>query len=130
MLSPDVCVMCFANELFFSVVPLYGGCGRDCLTFFEKEWVCPFNLMMMFQEHYSGFGNNKDKRSLWVYAMLSVTWSIWTEHNNIIFDDQYLPEGLVWDKVVHLVSLRIFANKVFLQIPLSLLERVWKPILF
>lgn len=61
------------------------------------------NLLMTFQGWYRGFVCKKEKKIMWVCAMLSVLWSVWIERNNIIFYDLYLPEELIWEKLVHLL---------------------------
>lgn len=118
------------NERLFMHYPFAWSLWKRLFGMFEEQRISPPNLLTYVQRNYSGLECKKEKKALWTSAMHSIFWCVWAKHNSRIFYDLYLHQELVWDKVVHLTSHWVFANRVVPRIPLPFSKRDWRAVLY
>lgn len=99
------------------------GCLMLLKSGYVRLWCCCFKVVV---RGFGPFGANKEGRIFWRRVLFAVVWSTRWEHNKRIFKNQSLLEALVWERVVLLLIVGLYARRVCPSGPVSDVQRDWK----
>nr|CAN83685.1 hypothetical protein VITISV_003813 [Vitis vinifera] len=128
-LSLDICILCMKHgesvDHIFPHCSLTIGLWHRLFQLAKMDWVPPRSIFDMMSIKFNGFGSSKRGMTLWQAASITLIRVVWGERNARIFEDKARNSEYLWDSIVFLASLWAFCSKVFMGIPLNVIQLDW-----